>query len=167
MVAGSTSTFGFCHCSSSRGFSRNITLSVTGFNLRNVQHFKWSSTLRFKDGLRIKHCYWPRTKAKQKFIDFGWKIEVDTKTAGLLFRLTGLDCWWLNADSNFIYHKETRYDTPKTKNGTKKFTQLRFWVHWFHQFEVGTHISCLILNRSNHSTLLPFLFHLKILLFYL
>ena len=112
----------------------------------------------------LAHCYWPRTKAKQKFIDFGWKIEVDTKTAGLLFRLIGLNCWWLIADSNFIYHKETRYDTPKTKNGSKKFTQLQFWVHWFHQFEVGTHISCLILKRNNHSTLLTFFFHLKILL---
>ena len=89
-------------------FSRNITLSVTGFNLRNVQHFKWSSTLKLSDGLRIKHCYWTRTKAKKKFIDFGWKIEADAKTAGLLFRLIGLDCWCLIADSNFIYHKETR-----------------------------------------------------------
>ena len=54
-------------------FSRNITLSVTGFNLRNVQHFKWSSTLKLSDGLRIKHCYWTRTKVKRMFIDFGWK----------------------------------------------------------------------------------------------
>ena len=46
-------------------------------------------------------------------------MEVDAKGAGLLFRLIGLDCWWLIADSNFIYHIETRYDIQKTKNGTK------------------------------------------------
>ena len=82
----------------------------------------------------------------------------------MLFRLIELDYWWLIADSNFIYHKETRWDIQKFKTGSKKFAVLQFWGHWFYQFEVATHISCLILNTNNHSTLLPSLFHLKILI---
>ena len=53
-------------------------------------------------------------------------MEVDAKGAGLLFRLIGLDCWWVIADSNFIYHIETRYDIQKTKNGTKILLNYNF-----------------------------------------
>ena len=56
--------------------------------------------VNWTDGLQIKHCYWTHTKAKQWFINFSWKIEFDAKTAGLLFRLNELDCWWLITDSN-------------------------------------------------------------------
>ena len=96
----------------------------------------------------MKHYYWTHTKDKQQFIDSSWKIEFDAKTAGLLFKLIELDCWWLIADSQFIYHKETRLGIQKTRNGTKKCIQLQFWKHWFYQFEVTTNISCLILSTK-------------------
>ena len=90
-------------------------------------------------------------------------MEVDAKGAGLLFRLIGLDCWWLIADSNFIYHIETRYDIQKTKNGTK--------IYWTTILEalISSVWRCnqrifKLMNTNNHFTLPASLFQLKVLI---